>query len=272
LAEPLDIHDRALRATLPFAIVQEFGLACGYERSAKFSAGKILANRYLLGIPAAELTVEKLTAICRRLAMPEQRLAALLTMFADANLVFLGCEDDEGDVTYKVYAELYERCVEKVHAEHCTEPLLTHFGVKWRPDQNDDGRVANYLWQPGVTPAVLRQRIEDTYQGVGAPSRAFATAVAERALLRSPNFIYLEVEEPPSPRRSFDLNIYASELRVVDVLDLLQRTASAYAISRSEFERLAATISHLKLGHVSGGIDRAGADFSTIYYEANTAS
>ncbi|MEX0642051.1 MAG: hypothetical protein WD468_05090 [Pirellulales bacterium] len=91
-------------------------------------------------------------------------------------------------------------------------------------------------------------------------------------MTRSVQFIYLEVEEEGTLRRSFDLNIYAAGLRVAQVADVLEQAALEYGLSAVELERLLALIGGLRLGHIAGGTDRRGDDFLTIYYESDVAS
>ena len=50
LARTAALKMAARKAVLPFEFIEEMGLACGYERSFKLLAGRVLANRYLLGI------------------------------------------------------------------------------------------------------------------------------------------------------------------------------------------------------------------------------
>ena len=46
----------AAQAGLLFRIVEELDVPCGYERSFKMLPGRLLANRFLLGINTADLT------------------------------------------------------------------------------------------------------------------------------------------------------------------------------------------------------------------------
>lgn len=266
------VHHRALRASLPFAIVEKLSLTCGYERSAKFSSRKLLANRYLLGIPAAEISADAFTDICRQLDLPNERQSELVPFLSEANIVFLGCEDNESDIVLKIYLELYDRRRAELLADpNITVPLLTHIGIKWCSGRNDIGQVAKYFWYPKLSPLAVVERMEAIYRGGLSTSRACTRQIVERAFARSSRCIYLEVEEPNTPRRSFDMNIYGANIRIDQVADLLHQAAISYGLSTTEYERLAALISNCRAGHVSGGIDRHGEDFFTIYYETDDA-
>ncbi len=43
----------------------------------------------------------------------------------------------------------------------------------------------------------------------------------------------MEVEEPGNPRRSCDLNVYDAEMRLHQVVDLIQEAAAGLSVRRS---------------------------------------
>src|SRR5688572_13537714 len=100
IARPLTLEERAARAALPFAVLQDLGVPCAYERSVKISAGKLLANRYLLGFAPDSLSRPQLATALRRLLMPEPRLENFMSQVEAANLLLLGFEEDGQRCTY----------------------------------------------------------------------------------------------------------------------------------------------------------------------------
>ena len=77
---------------------------------------------------------------------------------------------------------------------------------------------------------------------------------------------YLEVTEEGNPRRSFDINIYKSGLRLEDLSLCLLRALRHYAIPSGRFESMFQRIKTERFGHLAGGIDRDEKDFVTVYY------
>lgn len=61
----------AAQAGLLFRIVEDMQVPCGYERSFKMLEGRLLANRFLLGMNTENLTHERLLDVCRQLDMPK---------------------------------------------------------------------------------------------------------------------------------------------------------------------------------------------------------
>ena len=96
-------------ATLPFTLLEALDVPCGYERSFKMIDGKLLANRYLLGVNLADFRHSELITICHQLKMPEQYLHMLNTQYSSANLTFIGFEDNESGCVYKIYLEFWDK-------------------------------------------------------------------------------------------------------------------------------------------------------------------
>jgi hypothetical protein len=93
--------------------------------------------------------------------------------------------------------------------------------------------------------------------------------IVRRAATARPGelFLYVETDEEGDPRRSFDINLYKSELRMRDIDSSLRGLGQHYGLADAEFLPLIARIGPHLLGHVSGGLDRAGNDATTLYYE-----
>lgn len=76
----------------------------------------------------------------------------------------------------------------------------------------------------------------------------------------------MEVLETDNPRHSFDLNLYQLPLSLAQISSSLHQAAQAYGIEHGEFTHHLQAIQQSALGHISGGIDRYGQDFLSIYY------
>jgi len=257
---------------LPFQIVEAWGVGCGYERSCKLSARRILANRYLLGVDTAKLDRARFLEAARRLGMPQALYERFTHGLSEANLVFLGFEDTEEDgCIYKVYLEYWERLKRRLRAGNDDgRPQLLHEGFKWYVDAPARQVVTHYQCLPGLDAAQIRQRIEAAYRD--APSAATLDTV-RRILERATNgaaagrLLFVEVSEPGNPRRSFDLNVYTAGLRVGDAAAAIRRAAASLQVPGDKLERLLSMAAGKHLGHLSGGLSRAGDEYFTIYYE-----
>ena len=89
-----EVRIAADRAALPFNLLEQMRIPCGYERSFKLLPGRVLANRYLLGVDLKDINSDQLQTICQRLSMPDDYVQSLEEHLPDANLVFLGFEDN----------------------------------------------------------------------------------------------------------------------------------------------------------------------------------
>jgi hypothetical protein len=83
---------------------------------------------------------------------------------------------------------------------------------------------------------------------------------------RPGELLYVEVSEEGNPRDSFDINVYPADLQMAEIYPLLINTARHFSIDLEQFEELYEAVKTQKFGHVSGGTDRDGKDFLTVYF------
>ena len=265
------LNQRAQQAALPFTLLERLQIPCGYERSFKMSPGKLLANRYLLGISLDDTTPEVLTEICAALKMPESLLAQFQQNLSGANLVFLGFEDDDETASYRVYLEYWDKiCAEIRNAPQETHPRLMFLGYKWNILHPERQAISEYMCHPLLPKSEILERISQLYQGAnGNYASRHVCSILERAAGQGADrlFIYLEVSEGDNLRASFDLNIYKSGLRLHDVDDILIELQQRHEISEPDFSRLRHLAGPKRLGHISGGTTGDGDEFFTFYYE-----
>jgi hypothetical protein len=229
----------------------------------------LLGDRILLGTPTSGLDCREVLKIGAELGMPQCYESLLLEELANANMLLLGLEDREDGGVYKIYLEFWEQLKQRVCITGSVEPGLLNVGVKWDTRTGSHCRT-DYLCFPMLSAADILGRLEGVYRGLPRqPSHDFSARLIHQAVAREPGatFIYVEVSEGQSPRKSFDLNLYKANLKVSDIRPLLSRLAEHYEIEGGQIDRLLGRVGERCLGHLSGGVDRQGRDFATIYYE-----
>ena len=258
-------HDVVGKAIIPFAIAEDLNLRCGYERSVKLSASRISANRYMLGIDMPQLSYATIKTIFERMRMPAEYRQGILSQLGKANLVFLGFEHDDPECTYKFYLEFWDHIHHQVGRDD--DRKLLHLGYKWSADDKLARTIAYYHWYPGLSFSEIRDRIS---QCGSCDSQSVVDEIVDLASSRTnpQSLLYLTAHEEHSDRNSFDINFYSANIRVREIGAQLERLQQVYDLPKSNFESLNKLIGPKRLGHVSGGFDRNGNSFVTIYYEA----
>jgi hypothetical protein len=245
------------------------GLPYGREDSFKLYHRGMLGDRILLGTPTSGLDCREVLSIAAELGMPQCYESLLVEEFANANMLLLGLEDREDGGVYKIYLEFWDQLKHRVRTTGSVEPGLLNLGVKWDTRTGSHCRT-DYVCFPMLSSADILSRLERLYRGQPPqPSHDFSARLIHQAAARDPgaSFIYVEVSEGESPRKSFDLNLYKANRTVSDIRPLLTRLARRYEIDGDRIDHLLARVGERCLGHLSGGLDRHGRDFSTIYYE-----
>ena len=259
-------------AILPFRIIESLGIPCGYERSFKLSFQSILSNRYILGINTRDITRKQLVDTCNQLNMPYSLLEQFIEGLPDANTILLGYEEKEkGGSVYKVYLEYWDQLRKKFsNGIIPRDPHLLGKGFKWQIDNPDKHLVTLYHCLAGLEITEIKQRIEAIYQAI--PDSKGLNSVREiisLALERhsGKRYLYIEVNEPGNPRKSFDLNLYPAGMRVRHVAEQVRNVALALKVPPDNLYRLMGIIENKLFGHISGGISRTGDEYFTVYYE-----
>jgi hypothetical protein len=269
-----NVHDGdGEEAGLLFHLVDRLNVGAGFERSIKMSEGSLLGNRFLLGLSKRTLgrsADERILDICSGLQMPRDLLDAFGARLADANYVHFGFEGSEGTWMYKVYLEFWRNIEEGLRSQpDHLGPFLLHLGFKW--DANDPSRRATtrYVWHPWLAVEDILARAS----GLLDPARHRHTVEIVHGILRLASgripprdILYLEVTEEGNPRLSFDINMYRANLQLAELYPLLLRIGRQYSLPFQRLQSFYEPIRHKTFGHISGGIDRDGKDFLTVYY------
>lgn len=253
--------------------IQDLGIPYDFERSFKMSAGKVLKDRFLLTVDKNDIRGdprEQLVSICRNLKMPEEFLGLFENDLPDSNPVDFGFEANERTCVYKVYLDFLPRWkTELASGARPVEPRLMFLGFKW--DALDSGAKAltKYTWHPRISFDVIRERVSDLLEHDGSEDSydLFAELLETFESRTTPESVYyLDVAEDANPRRSFDLNAYSAGLRLEDLDSLLMKACRHYSIPVRKFRALLDQVKNKPFGHLSGGIDRDGKSFLTIYF------
>ena len=105
LADPVQSN---AHASLLYQLVDDLQAPYGYERSLRLTSGALLANRFLLTLTKENIPSDPdatVVALCRRLAMPDNLVAATAAHIGAAKFIHFGFEEDETTCLYKVYLE-----------------------------------------------------------------------------------------------------------------------------------------------------------------------
>lgn len=246
------------------------GIAYGREDSFKLTPRQLLHDRVLIGIDIALMPAATLYDIAYGLGMSSECQPLLEAHLPQANLVLFGIEDRPEGSVCKVYLEFWEQVRREVIRTGELTPRLLHFGVKWQESRPGRFEVAHYTCFPRLNAAGAMRRMAGLYPPAPSGNSCDAAlAIVRRSLQRRPDtsLLYLEVSEGNNPRRSFDINLYKTGLRVADAAPELHQAARQFDIAADALEQQLQRLGPCLLGHLSGGTDRYGAEFLSVYAE-----
>ena len=260
-------------ALRPFQALEAQGLASQYERSFKLEPGRLITQRYMLGVRTDEASSAQLVAAAKGVGMPEPALTTFAQSLGGASTVLFGFEAVEppdpaghGPV-FKVYAEYRSRLIGRSPDE---PPVELFRGFKWQPERQDAGLQTVYWCRPGLAIHDIQQQVRARLAApMLHPVRRAVDAVLAQALAANPACRpqWLELGEADQPIRAFDLNLYDVRMRVTDIARALTMLASDFNIPSSDLARLLSIAGPGWLGHVSAGESRSHAGFLTVYFE-----
>ena len=248
----------------------------GVERSCKFSPQGMLSNRLLMANTPEALRGTALERAHLALKMPESLLSDFERDWAAANHVYLGFEGSPSGLSYRIYLE-FPVLLTPYMAPGAggTRQALLARGYKWpallseakASGLDSQAGTSEYWWEPRLTADQIVMRLEGLGLGMlNAHPLARAAMDAARPRSNALDWTWLVVQEPASPRRSYDLNLYSAELTLKDVAPAIDQTAQGFGIDPAQVSAWLETFGHQTLGHVSGGISRNGQSFVTVYH------
>lgn len=185
-------------------------------------------------------------------------------------MVYFGFEGNENSCFYKVYLDFWDKITKELdHKSNKLEPVILGLGFKWNPLDNGQGRISTYTCYPLISVKVMLQKISRIYDHHPKILQIINSLIhyVTSKTMNDSSFIYLEMNEENNSRISFDINLYKANLQIQDIYPFLCQMCEHYSLSTEVFNLLYGRINTKILGHLSGGIDKEGKDFLTIYYE-----
>lgn len=263
----LTVEELSEKGRLLLELIHSLGVPHDTERSIKLLPGKLLANRFLLGLNKDRLTPQahtRLPVLCKRLGMPAAFISAFNEHLPRANYVHFGYEENEHSSTYKAYVEFIEPFAQALEQRNPdAEPLLLFIGYKWDAADPAKHSITEYRTHPILSPAGIRTKISAILDG---PARDIAEGILETVTSRTSKLVYIEASEAANPRQSFDLNAYTARLQLAELYPFLARIAQHYALPAADFGSFYERFKSQTFGHLSGGVDRHGQSFLTLYF------
>lgn len=253
--------------------IKNLNIELGFERSIKLFNNVVLPNRFLVGFEKNTVAADgdkDILDTCKEINMPEPFLKAFQTSLPEANVVLFGFEENERTCVYKAYLEFGERYKHLfLKTSDLPEPFIIHIGYKWNPSNNSINTITTYTCHAGISVKNILQRVSDLIHGqknkeiLDIIEKILNTAIKK---IEPYEILYLEVGEENNPRKSFDINIYRANLTLEALYPLLSDIHEYYSIDPDIFNNLCNPVKDQIFGHISGGINREGKDFLTIYF------
>ncbi len=259
------IPEMSLDAAILYGLIRSLPLQ-GFERSFKMQAGELKSERFLVGLGRTSLPFEEFEFMALRMGAPAHFRDAMKRRFDAANFVHIGFEQGTNGSTYKLYLEFPDRTAQT------SEQLPLYLGYKWNPQDNLHHAISTYTRPKSLDLQALLKRVDATYAGVAPEINRIAADIIRAAVtrVRTDALLFVEVCEEGTPRKSFDINLYATGLRLSDIGPMLEDMRRHCGIDKAAFFRLMERVADDLLGHISGGIDRSGNAFLTAYHKRVT--
>lgn len=236
----------------------------GFERSFKLQTGQLLDNRFLAGIPTGAIACADVDFIARQMNAPDAFRQSVLGRLGESTYLHFGFEGSAAHDTLKLYLE-FPRTPAGPAQDGVAGPL--YLGFKWDASDNRRQAVSTYSQpQPAFlhTPARIAAVFGEDHRLASEVAMRIVGLAQTRA--DASTLALIDVTEDSSPRVSFDINLYAAGLSVGQLLPLVQPLTEHFGIDPGKMTALAARFSVDRAGHLSGGLDRHGQPFLTIYH------
>ena len=261
------------KVDLLFRLLNDLHLRVAFERSFKVSERNLNGSRFLVGANKHTIARSRHKSIvdaCARLGMPDNLLETFRENFAEANVFGFGVDENQETCVVKAYLEFgfrYEEAMKK--PPHERDPYISQLGFKWDAADNARCALTKYRCFPALGPQDMLERLSTGFYGA-KDSKPYGIIEQAMELASSRagggKFLYLELNEGNNPRSSFDLNLYAANLRMQEVYPFLAQMCRHYSIPDESFHALCEPVRDMIFGHLAGGIDRMGKDFLTVYF------
>ncbi|WP_415883361.1 hypothetical protein [Neptuniibacter sp. QD34_54] len=238
----------------------------GYEHSCKITKGVLNQNRFLLTQHKSCFDSDPRASLFRLvddLNMPLEGAAWLKNNLDQAELIHLGYEDDKGVPLCKLYLE-FPYTVPESDLPTSEKSFLLHQAIKWHTEDNRF-HITDYRCLPSLSKL---EYLSFIYKCLGPSGQSQAVWVEEllMRMCKSELPMMLDVSEPETVRRSFDVNLYDFSIRLGELGSLLKKLFRSFSLSPESVNQFLEQNADRILGHVSGGINRDGEPFITLYF------
>jgi hypothetical protein len=145
-------------------------------------------------------------------------------------------------------------------------PLFRAF--KWDALDNARRAVGTYTCYPSFSVQDILRGLSNVFDGdeYRMPFEIAAGVLGAASRVTPGSFLYLEASEDGNPRKSFDINMYRAGLQMWELYPSLSQMFQHYSIPSEEFHGLYEQVKGKVFGHLTGGIDREGRDFFSVYF------
>ncbi|MBQ0721033.1 MAG: hypothetical protein KBT88_03610 [Gammaproteobacteria bacterium] len=244
----------------------------GFERSIKFIGSQIFRDRFLLSFPKVALSMgADFDCLLSELSFPAPASQGLQALLAEGDILHLGFEGETSAYVCKLYVENAQRIRQlwdsPLSSAGNTDTINVHRALKWWPCHSPEVSLveAHYDWLPCADQQALLAGISDL-----CPREA-KRALVDLLLLAAQkvparDLQLLQVSEPGSVRKSFDLNLYDACLALADVQSILTEMLVACGAEPESVNKTLSPLAHETLGHIAGGVTRNGQSFLSIYF------
>ncbi len=274
----IQIEETDDKARHLFRLVKALGLQGGFEHSFKFLNRIFLADRFLFGVKRSKGSAGQDAAIlniCREIDMPQDYREMFQAELNEAKFALFGFEKNEKNRVYKAYLEFSGRLAQAIRQEPRPENVVIYTGFKWDVSDNSRKVVAKYAAYPLFRARDMAVRVANSFFG---GTKNYPYPIVDDILdlagsrTRPGELLYFEASEEGNPRNSFDINMYLANLQMAEIYPLLLNMARHYSIELKQFDELYEGVKTQKFGHLSGGTDREGRDFLTVYFSEKGSS
>jgi hypothetical protein len=267
------IEEIKRRADFLIQLIKELNVMYDFERSFKMSKQKMGWHRFLMVVDKNDVKGsphQRILSICERMNMPEDFLEMFKENLSQANPVDFGFAADEGSCIYKAYLDFLPQLRKGGHINlNQTMPHIMFLGFKWDVFNRAKKGLTKYTWYPALSFEEIRRRLSDIYDNdKGRKPIELAEEILGIIASKTTHdkVYYLDVTEGHSPRRSFDINAYSANLQLKELYPLMIKIWQYFSIPAQEFSELYRQMETKMFGHFSGGVDREGNDFLTVYF------
>lgn len=231
--------------------------------SVKLGQQSINRNRLILGMRSADITFKKLARKLVELKFPESKLLELENRYYTADdLGFAIEKTSDGRIDLRVYFEIkytnsnwYKVKSERIkNQDHYTMPLFV--GYKW---MHGEPKIitSNYNYIQYMNGNQLLERLSNITNYLPSCIRR---ELYDKSVDDVLEYVVMEVRDTETKRFSYDIRFDTNKIFVRDFSS--KEIMEKFKVNFDALKEF----SNLSIGHISGGKDKNGEDFLTLYF------